>query len=123
MNVFVYGTLKMTGRFATEFNAVRRSSKKATVNGVLYDLGFFPGANFSENGTITGEIHDLPKECITRLDGIEGFYEKDSPYNLYNRVEVNATTEDDKIVKCLSYEFNFKNRKKGNKIKSGIWKL
>ncbi len=123
LKVFVYGTLKVGGRFAKRFDSVRTSTKKGIIKGTLYDLGSFPGVKLGADTEVIGEVHTYTnaKEVEASLDRIEGFFKEDHPHNLYNKRLVQVTT-DDGIETCLMYEFA-KDAKKFTKIEEGIWQV
>ena len=108
--VFVYGTLKVGGHFAANFNGVRLSSKKATILGTMFSIdGRFPGVVLEGDTIIQGEIHEYDqfKQVLQGLDSIEGYSvrgEKD--HNLYNRSIITANAEDGEEVDVWVYTFN-----------------
>ena len=62
MKFFVYGTLKVGGRFATRFDHLRRQSVKGVVEGMtLYNLGWYPGIKPGK-GVVCGEVHEYDNE-------------------------------------------------------------
>lgn len=99
--VFVYGTLKVGGAFASRFDDFRISSKRAVAKGSMYDLGGCPAAHFWDEGEIVGEIHEYinPNKVLRHFDRIEG-YQKGREYNLYNRIKINVEGQE-----CWTYEF------------------
>lgn len=123
LKVFVYGTLKVGGRFSKRFDSVRTSVKIGSIKGTLYDLGSFPGIKLNSNNTIIGEIHTYTQaeEIEKSLDRIEGYFGEDHPHNLYNKKEVEVVT-DNGIEICKVYEFA-KDVEKFTEIKEGIWKV
>ena len=77
--LFVYGTLKR--RAPRRQHPLMREARylaRASVSGVLYDLGKYPGLmRTPRNGKrVTGELYELPDECadamIRALDVYEG---------------------------------------------------
>jgi len=122
---FVYGTLKVGGRFAGIFDSRRLSVKKATVNGTMYSVSkCYPAVKFNNNGIIHGEIHEYvdEKEVQEHFNRIEGFYGENVDYNLYNRVKIKVTNEDGNEVDCYAYEFN-KDTATLEKVENGIWEI
>ena len=108
IKVFVYGTLKEGGRLAGQMDQVRVSSEKGTVEGIMYDLGSFPGVLLNNEGTIHGELHTYlnPNNLtLNRLDLIEGYQERGDAYNLYNRKKCEVLTENG-IQTAFIYEYN-----------------
>ena len=123
LKIFVYGTLKVGGRFSKRFDQVRTSVKKGTIKGTLYDLGSFPGVKLGTDTEVLGEVHTYTqaKEVEASLDRIEGYIGEDHPHNLYNKKQVQVVT-DDGIETCLIYEFA-RDAEKFTKIKEGIWQV
>lgn len=90
--VFVYGTLRPgNGNSLTHFQGGARLIGPDNINGLLYNIGWFPGAiNVNDNAPfnpdqsiIVGEVFQIPSEFLgRRLDQYEGFP------NLYDRVRV-----------------------------------
>lgn len=122
---FVYGTLKVGGRFAEPFDSKRQTNIKASTSGVMFSVGGnFPAALFNKKGLITGEVHTYSdeNEVIRKLDSIEGFYGKNDVDNLYNRVVVNVIDEDLRTHECVAYEFN-KDTKNMPIVKDGKWRV
>jgi gamma-glutamylcyclotransferase (GGCT)/AIG2-like uncharacterized protein YtfP len=79
--VFIYGALKPQ---EVSYNIIQPyidevQTKKATTNGVLYDIGMgrFPGLTVIENGTIHGYVFtinpDYFSEATTLLDLLESY--------------------------------------------------
>ena len=109
--VFFYGTLM------TPFNRPGRQrvdSKMAfagrgTISAALYDLGIYPAAVPSFDGSrVRGEVyemHDAPAVLAT-LDEIEG-YRSDAPdRSLYTRVLAEVTMDDGRISPAWAYFYN-----------------
>jgi gamma-glutamylcyclotransferase (GGCT)/AIG2-like uncharacterized protein YtfP len=121
---FVYGTLKVGGRFAQQFDDVRVSSVKAEVEGFdLWHLGSFPGIKPGA-GKVIGELHEYkdPEKVTRRMDSIEG-YMPDIKDGMYLRKRVSVKTEDGGIKEANIYVFNLKVPPRAKKLDSGIWEL
>ncbi len=119
---FVYGTLKIGGRFATYFDVVRKSSVKGILtNHVLYNFNLFPGI-IEGDGNVIGELHeyDEPKQVLMIMDDIEGFH-NNSETDLYKRKTTTILTENDEQVLAWVYIYNQKLPKSSEKILSGEW--
>lgn len=101
IKVFVYGTLKVGGHFAAEFNSVRLDSKPGTIQGTLYSItdGFFPGVKLEGKGEVHGELHTYEKAeaVLARLDQIEG-----EGY-LYDRTAVEVRLDDGEVEEAITY--------------------
>jgi gamma-glutamylcyclotransferase (GGCT)/AIG2-like uncharacterized protein YtfP len=121
---FVYGTLKVGGRFAKQFDDVRISSVKAEVDGFdLYNLGSFPGIK-PGMGKVVGELHEYrdPERVTHRMDSIEG-YTPEIKDGMYLRRRVPVKTETGEIKEANIYIYNFKISSHAKKLESGVWKL
>lgn len=124
--LFVYGTL-MSG-----FENHRRyleghvlSRERATLPGELYHLRYGYPALAPGNASVTGElllVKDLPS-LLPLLDDLEDYHGPGQD-NLYERVEVEATTVMGQKVKALTYRYARLEElaKIGVKVKGGDWK-
>lgn len=122
--VFVYGTLKVGGHFAEEFNSRRISSVPASTPGTMYEgSGWYPACIFGGKNVIIGELHEYEDidRVMDHLDRIEGC-RGDSPHNLYNRKKVTVVTEDGEEVEANTYEYN-RSVEDRPVIESGIWDI
>lgn len=126
---FVYGTLKMGGRFAElyadRFNPSRKSVTPAKIKGRLFHLGGFPGVKLDQGeGEVHGELHifENPEKIKQIFDMIEGYNPNAPESGLFNCVEVEAELEDGSTETALMYTFN---GEVGNReeIKSGVWEI
>jgi gamma-glutamylcyclotransferase (GGCT)/AIG2-like uncharacterized protein YtfP len=126
--LFVYGTLKVdTGptSYARHFDKVRLGSKPATVKGVLYDMGYFPGLILGGDKIVYGELHRYSHfgKVIEIMDQIEGYLGKGDPENLYNRVKVQVLmTGNEATVTATAYEFA-QSVKSYPAVADGIWEI
>ena len=125
MEVFVYGTLKVGGRYAHQFNRMRSFVTQAKVKGTMYSVGgSYPAVVLDGDTEIVGEVHQYPddkrKEILARLDSIEGYRGPDNANNLYNRKEVEVTTAEGKSVKAMMYVFN-REVAQLEKVADGYW--
>jgi len=128
---FVYGTLKVGGYFAKQFDYTRKSSKVATLhNHDLFVVGNvpsqFPGA-VPGKGSIIGEIHEFALNQVmpitTCMDMIEGYSKKCEYESLYLRRILSVELEDGSLVDANVYLFNRPIKKQYKKIESGIWEI
>lgn len=121
IKIFVYGTLKVGGYFASRFDNFRISSTKATFKGTLFDAGGYPALVETGSDTIYGEIHEYaePTVVLEKMDFIEGFdKDEEEEMNLYVRKEVIINDEH------KAYIYIFRQPTKYLKeIKNGIWEL
>ncbi|HQS00230.1 MULTISPECIES: gamma-glutamylcyclotransferase family protein [unclassified Polaromonas] len=110
-HVFVYGTLRRGDvRDITRLRPAPQFVGLASVAGVLYDLGPYPGVVLGGPARVTGEVYTISAELERQLDVIEevwpqqtGEYRKqavrvrlDQPQALSGAVELD----------CLVYEIN-----------------
>jgi len=110
-HVFVYGTLRRGDvRDITRLRPAPQYVGLASVAGVLYDLGSYPGVVLGGPARVTGEVYAISAELERQLDVIEevwpqqtGEYRKqtvrvllDQPQALSSAVELD----------CLVYEIN-----------------
>jgi gamma-glutamylcyclotransferase (GGCT)/AIG2-like uncharacterized protein YtfP len=128
---FVYGTLKMGGYFAEQFNSRREYSKVAILH--KYDLFAvgkiptqFPGIVPGE-GSVIGELHEFPQNQVIsvtmEMDMIEGYSGRDEYNSLYLRKIAVIELEDGSFTGANIYEFNGPIEKQYKKIESGIWEI
>lgn len=108
--IFVYGTLKVGGRFADQFDSLRKGCENAFLKGGLYSVhGSFPAMLLDGDVKIKGELHTFSEEempaILERMDRIEGYGGPGNEFNLYNRVEVTVVTEAGAEEKAIAYEF------------------
>jgi len=122
---FVYGTLKVGGHFANQFDHVRTSSVKATLKNMdLFNLGWFPTIKHGK-GKVVGEVHEYvdPKRILAIFDQIEGFNPKNPDAGLYVRNEHDVVLETGETVKAIAYTFRQDVPAEAEKIEDGVWKL
>jgi gamma-glutamylcyclotransferase (GGCT)/AIG2-like uncharacterized protein YtfP len=121
---FVYGTLKVGGHFAKQFDRFRVNSVKAEVVGYdLFNLGSFPGIKPGA-GKVIGELHEYrePEKVTKAMDSIEG-YVPEVKDGMYIRKRVSVKTETGEIKEANIYIFNLKVPERAKKLESGIWEL
>ena len=123
LRVFVYGTLKAGGRLSGPVADSRISSKVGTVKGSMFNVGSFPAVVFDGKRKVVGEVHEYvnAQKCLQSMDRIEGYGGKISPYNLYNRIEVDIDV-DGETVKCSTYEWNGDTTQLAE-IENGVWEI
>ncbi len=123
--VFVYGTLKVGGHFATRFDHVRLSSRPVSINGCMFSVqDRFPTVDFTKDGTVIGEVHeyDQPNHVIAMMDQIEGYGGEDVVDNLYNRVTIQVPSENGGVEEVIAYSFNG-NTEQFAAVDSGEWDI
>ncbi len=124
LKIFVYGTLKIGGRFAKKFDKSRLSSKTGTIKGTMFSINnSFPGVVLQGGTTIIGEVHEYEEsiEVERALDCLEGYHGRDDPHNLYDKYNVEVNT-DDGVEKCKVYIFA-RETKNFDEVTNGTWEL
>lgn len=123
LNFFVYGTLKVGGRFAERFDKFRVSVKNGTLKNVdLFDLGSFP-AIIDGTNKVFGEIHQYEQEetVLKIFDTIEGYNRNKESESFYIRKEVTVETDDGKEVRAIAYFMNGRVPQSARQVTSGTW--
>ena len=84
--LFVYGTLRQGGvRDIRKLSPASAFLSRGTVQGLLYDLGAYPGLLLEKNGTaISGEVYQVSDAVLIRLDAIEGVDRKNPAASAYH---------------------------------------
>lgn len=124
LKVFVYGTLKVGGRFAKRFDDVRNNVKTGTIKGTMYNINrSFPGLVLEGDTAIVGEVHEYEnaEKVEKALDSIEGYHSQDNPHNLYNKAEIEVDTADGTEV-CKVYVFA-RETTLFPTVDTGVWEL
>ncbi len=101
--LFVYGTLMPGFTNYARIEHLVRSSRAATAEGVLIDLGAFP-AMIPGRGRVKGILLELDEEALTITDCIEGC-DPDGDRNLYDRKKAVIRLADGEEVTAWVYEF------------------
>lgn len=110
-HVFFYGTLM------TPFNRpgrTRVSSElvfqgRGSIRAALYDLGIYPAAIPTEDGSrVIGEVYEIRDAAtvLATLDEIEGYRANEPERSLYTRVETPVTLEDGRVEPAWAYFYN-----------------
>lgn len=124
IKVFVYGTLKVGGKFARHYDPHRLSTKPGTIKGTMFDiLGSFPGVVLNGETVISGEVHEYsnPEKVVPSLDNLEGFNGDNNPNNLYNKEVILVTTDEGEEL-CQVYTFA-RDTEKYKEVKTGVWEI
>ncbi len=112
---FVYGTLKVGGKFAPNLDHLRKKVTPASLTGfdlfgVVYSKDTKPDfpAAIKGTGKIKGEIHEFTDDvkALDILDHIEGYIEDDPEGSLYLRDEVEVDLEAGGKETVFVYLFN-----------------
>lgn len=132
--VFVYGTLRRGGaNDITRLQPAPRFMGRASVRGVMYHLGDYPGVLLGGSCRVWGEIYAISPELERQLDAIEQVWPL--PTGEYDKREMAVALEEGatdgtrplpsegegRKLRCIVYEIN-PNRVAGHpSIDSGDW--
>ena len=106
-HLFVYGTLRFEypNPLAFKLRSQAIFAAKGSAPGVLYDLGWYPGAVFSDEARtrIIGEVYALAnaERLMAQLDDYEAIPD---PNKRFRRVVINVRLERGGTVEAWSYE-------------------
>lgn len=112
-HVFVYGTLRRGDvRDITRLRPVPRFIGMASVAGVLYDLGPYPGVVLTGPGRVRGEVYAISADLERQLDAIEEVWPQRT--GEYSKQEASVLLDASPASKggaaaqlqCLVYEIN-----------------
>lgn len=118
-HVFVYGTLRAGGS-----NDIRRFVPapehvgEASIAGVLYDLGAYPGLVLGGASRVRGEVYRIAPKLETALDRLEAVADDDSGEYIRREVEVLVGR---RVLRCLVYEIHPSRIERRPVIASGDW--
>jgi gamma-glutamylcyclotransferase (GGCT)/AIG2-like uncharacterized protein YtfP len=109
--VFFYGTLmtpfNRPGR--QRVNAQMAFVGRGTIRASLYDLGIYPAAVPSNDGSVVwGEVYELHDSAtvLSTLDEIEGYRSSEPERSLYTRLQIDVTLQDGRIAPAWAYFYN-----------------
>ncbi len=123
--VFVYGTLRRGDvRDINQLHPTPRFVGMATVAGVLYDLGPYPGMVLGGQSGVVGEVYEVSPELERVLDQIEEVWPQQT--GEYHKREVTvlstATQADEwRELRCFIYEIDPDRTKGCPVIAGGDW--
>ena len=102
-HLFVYGTLMSGLRASLESNAALNFKGNDTIQGDMFDVGYYPGVKLGGDGIVQGEVYEiLSEEVIPALDRYEGYHSDSPEHSLYLR-EVRRTGSG---IETYVYEYN-----------------
>ena len=104
--LFAYGTL-IPGCEPAQMNSIcsrLESVGEATLRGVLYDLGAFPGV-VEEDGVVHGVVLRVPPDAWTAMDAYEGCPIPGGHEGLFKRILTRATLQNGEEVGCWVYVY------------------
>ncbi len=111
--LFVYGTL-LNDIHSMIANHLKTHSKligDGTVNGLLFDLGSYPGLVYQPetDRLVFGQVFELddPEEVLATLDGYEGINLNSLAESEYSRLLVPVSLDKDNL-ECWVYVYNGK---------------
>ena len=120
-HLFVYGTL-MSGEVRHgEFSSYIESIEDGNIQGILYDLDYYPGIKTGE-GLVHGELIKMNdvESCLDNMDSIEGFYGYGNKSSLYERTIVPVQTNQG-VQWAWTYVYSG-HVEENTRINSGQWK-
>ena len=109
--LFSYGTLQpeLAPAEMTSVIGQLRPIGRASIPGILYDLGDYPGAVFCEtNLEVWGQVFELPGDpgILRQLDDYEEFFPAHLERSQFVRTECNATLDNGRAIKAWVYVYN-----------------
>jgi gamma-glutamylcyclotransferase (GGCT)/AIG2-like uncharacterized protein YtfP len=117
--VFVYGTLRRGGsNDITRLRPAPRFVGAASVPGVLYDLGAYPGMRLGGDGAVHGEVYAIEPALEAVLDLIEdlGPEPSDEYAKRDSTVDIGGHA-----CECFLYEINARYVESAPQMISGDW--
>lgn len=126
-HVFVYGTLRRGGdNDITRLHPAPVWVGTATIKGVLYDLGRYPGVVVGDEesvdgvGDVVGEVYAITPALERVLDEIEELYPQQTQE--YAKREL-AVSVNGRSLQCLVYEIALDRVQGKPRLVSGDWML
>jgi gamma-glutamylcyclotransferase (GGCT)/AIG2-like uncharacterized protein YtfP len=109
--VFFYGTLmtpfNRQGR--TRIDRHLKFAGRGFINAALFDLGIYPAAVPTSEGTVWGELYEVvsePRTVLEALDEIEGHRPDLPESSLYTRSKTRVTLSDGRTSDAWAYFYN-----------------
>jgi gamma-glutamylcyclotransferase (GGCT)/AIG2-like uncharacterized protein YtfP len=103
-HVFVYGTLRRHGRNdIARYRPAPVFVAEASIAGMLYDFGAYPGVVLGGSGHVKGEVYRIEPAVEAALDLLEAVAEDDSGEYIKRDVRVEVGTQ---WLDCLVYEIH-----------------
>lgn len=128
--LFVYGTLRPGGSPGDTAPRLRHPVGAASIVGVLYDLGAYPGAVLSrsdrtlapaDSPVIIGDLFAVSRSLLRVTDEYEGYDPGDESKSWYVRTRTFARLRDGSFRLCWIYEANLQRFPRAVRIASGDW--
>ncbi|MBC8136534.1 MAG: gamma-glutamylcyclotransferase [Fibrella sp.] len=124
--LFVYGTLRPGGVASGKLPLLHCPVGTATVSGVLYDLGAYPGIVLTPNDPanqqrVVGDVLAISRKTLRFADTYEGYEQEKEDASWYTRKRVVARFNDGSSVLCWVYAVNLQRFPKATHVESGDW--
>jgi gamma-glutamylcyclotransferase (GGCT)/AIG2-like uncharacterized protein YtfP len=101
---FVYGTLRRgDDNDITRLEPAPRFVGHASIQGVMYHLGGYPGVTLGGDTRVVGEVYAVGAQLETKLDAIESEYPAQADEYAKRDISVQV---DGQTVACCVYEIN-----------------
>lgn len=108
--VFFYGTLMVPFQRAgrSRIDDHLRFAGHGSIQAALFDLGIYPAAVPTPDGTVRGEVHEMlePLTVLRELDGIEGYRASEPESSLYTRMRTSVVMDDGREIDAWVYFYN-----------------
>ncbi len=117
IKLFVYGTLRYGEGNWRHYLSGFPAEEDTLSGAILKNLGGFPGLRFVEDKTkkVIGELFNITKTTLCKIDGLEGFKGEDVEGNLFDRVTVTL----DSGIEAFTYVWCYQDN--SPIIESGNW--
>lgn len=104
VSLFVYGTL-LRGLSRAQVLGGARFLGPGLVEGQLFDLGQYPGLR-PGRGLVVGEVWQVDRLTLQRIDGIEDFDRRDPSASLYRRIGIQIRAFSGALLEACTYLYN-----------------
>ncbi len=123
-HVFVYGTLRRGEE--RDINSLRPAPRwlgPASVSGVIYQLGSYPGLVLGASGRVRGEVYEISAELELQLDMIEDVWPTPSGEYIKSETVVRLEYDGERFadVVCLVYELAPGRASGKSEVAGGDW--
>lgn len=118
--VVVYGTLRRGGsNDITRMRPAPAYVGPASLSGVMYHLGAYPGVVLGGPGRVVAEVYRMSRALEQQLDVLEAVYPQQS--DEYTKRCIDVTTAHGQVHRCIVYEINRRYTADAPVIASGDW--
>ncbi|GGJ85073.1 putative gamma-glutamylcyclotransferase YkqA [Lentibacillus kapialis] len=119
--VFVYGTLRRSGKNHDLLGDLQCVFRQCCVIGALYDSGKgYPVMKQGRSHKIYGELYDVSKSQLAAIDGLEGF-KKNHSDNLFERKILRVYTDTGNDYDAFAYVAGPSFHPMSERMASGDW--